>query len=45
MEAPAFSQQQVWSYTYDASGNRTAAQEGSRSGTATYNNLNQLTGL
>jgi RHS repeat-associated protein len=45
MGAPAFSQQQVWSYTYDASGNRTAAQEGSRSGTATYNNLNQFTGL
>jgi RHS repeat-associated protein len=43
--APAFSQQQVWSYTYDASGNRTAAQEGSRSSTATYNNLNQFTGL
>ena len=34
--------QQVWRYQYDASGNRITAQEGSRTRTATYNNLNQL---
>jgi RHS repeat-associated protein len=39
---PPQSPQQVWRYQYDASGNRTAAQEGSRTRTATYNELNQL---
>lgn len=39
---PPQTPQQVWRYQYDASGNRTAAQEGSRTRTATYNELNQL---
>jgi RHS repeat-associated protein len=39
---PPQNPQQVWRYQYDASGNRTAAQEGSRTRTATYNELNQL---
>jgi RHS repeat-associated protein len=37
--------QQVWRYTYDASGNRIAAQEGNRTQTAAYNRLNQFTSL
>ncbi|MBV6501546.1 MAG: hypothetical protein CJBNEKGG_04060 [Prosthecobacter sp.] len=39
---PPQNPQQVWRYQYDASGNRIAAQEGSRTRTATYNELNQL---
>lgn len=39
---PPQNPQQVWRYQYDASGNRTAAQEGSRTRTASYNNLNHL---
>ena len=34
--------QQVWRYQHDGSGNRIAAQEGSRTSTSTYNLLNQL---
>ncbi len=40
---PPQTPQQVWRYQYDLSGNRTAVQEGSRTRTATYNDLNQLT--
>lgn len=39
----SLSPQQVWRYQYDASGNRSAMQEGSRTRTAAYNELNQIT--
>jgi len=41
---PPVNPQQVWRYQYDKSGNRTAAQEGSQTRTASYNELNQMTG-
>lgn len=43
--APGTVPQRVWRYAYDASGNRTAAQEDGRTTTGLYNNLNQLTQL
>ncbi len=45
LSGPLPSPQQVWHYQYDLSGNRTAAQEGNQTRTATYNHLNQITGL
>ncbi|WP_009965699.1 RHS repeat-associated core domain-containing protein [Verrucomicrobium spinosum] len=37
--------QKVWREQYDASGNRTLTQDGNRTRTATFNNLNQMTEL